>query len=254
MILANSLETATRVAVTPGAKKHLLLSGLLPEFKVKKQMIQSQDKGDTLTFRECVDDLIDYANEENLMAIKKGTTQRRNQSYYGQHQDDSEQKSNGQSRNVQSKNVPQKKGFRENLATQQCKHWTAGTCVHGANCYRQHKGPGGYTANAPTAKSQKSTPLPTPSAPSLDCHYCSTTGHAMKDCPDFKRTQMHNKGQAMYAGDDHDGPAFSFPVMHEELPDSEEGALHHDTYCRVFLVLFSSMVASIFYGLVKFTS
>ena len=247
--LADSLETATRVTVPAGAKKHLLLSGLLPEFKLKKQMIQSQDKGDTLTLSECVDDLIDYAKEENLMDIKKGTSQRRNQSYYGQHD---EEKGNGQSRNVQSKNVPQKKGFRENLATQQCKHWTAGTCVHGANCYRQHKGPGGCTANAPTAKTQKSTPLPTPSAPSLDCHFCSTTGHAMKDCPDFKRSVSmgHTKGQVMYAGDDSDGPAFSFPVMHEELPDNEEEEAHHpNTYFKILKVLFCSiMVAPIFYG------
>ena len=109
--LADSLETATRVAVTPGAKKHLLLSGLLPEFKLKKQMIQSQDKGDTLTLSKCVDDLIEYAKEENLMDVKKGTSHRRNQTYYGQHDDE---KSNGLSRNVKSKNVPQKKGFREN--------------------------------------------------------------------------------------------------------------------------------------------
>ena len=101
--LADSLETATRVTVPAGAKKHLLLSGLLPEFKLKKQMIQSQDKGDTLTLSECVDDLIDYAKEENLMDIKKGTSQRRNQTYYGQHDDE---KSNGLSRNVKSKNVP----------------------------------------------------------------------------------------------------------------------------------------------------
>ena len=40
--LAESLETATGVAVLPDAKKHLLLSGLLPEFKLKKQMIQSR--------------------------------------------------------------------------------------------------------------------------------------------------------------------------------------------------------------------
>ena len=39
--------------------------------------------------------------------------------------------------------------------------------------------------------------------------------------------------------------------MHEELPDSEEEAHHHDAYFRVFLAVFSSMVASIFYGLVN---
>jgi hypothetical protein len=106
--LAESLETATGVAVLPDAKKHLLLSGLLPEFKLKKQMIQSQDKGNTLTLAECVDDLVDYAKEENLMDVKKGISQRRTQTYYSQHD---ERKTNDQSRNVQSKNVPQRKGF-----------------------------------------------------------------------------------------------------------------------------------------------
>ena len=47
--LAESLQTATGVNVTADQKKHLLLAGLLPEFKLKRQMIQSQDKSNTLT-------------------------------------------------------------------------------------------------------------------------------------------------------------------------------------------------------------
>ena len=195
--LAESLETATGVAVLPDQKKHLLLSGLLPEFKLKKQMIQAEDKGNTLTLNQCVDDLIDYANEENLMGVKKGTSQRKNQSFYGEANRRTDSKSNDQSKIVTSKTVPQMKGgFRDRLATQPCRHWASGTCVHGVNCYRRHEGPGGCTADAPTTKSSVKIPgivpttvptiFPTPSAPP-QCHYCSTTGHAMKECPDFKR-------------------------------------------------------------------
>jgi hypothetical protein len=251
--LAESLETATGVPVLADQKKHLLLSGLLPEFKLKKQMIQAEDKGNTLTLSQCVDDLIDYANEENLMGVKKGISQRKNQSFYGEANRRTDSKSNGQLKHVTPKAVPQMKGgFRERLATQPCRHWAAGVCAHGVNCYRRHEGPGGCTADAPTTKSATKgpgtvpTPFPTPSAPP-HCHYCSTTGHAMKDCPDFKRLHDYNREQAMYANDKHDGPAFSFPVMHEEeLPDNEVHH-HHDTPFQILKVLMFSMVASIFY-------
>jgi hypothetical protein len=216
--LSESLETATGVAVTPDAKKHLLLSGLLPEFKLKKQMIQSQDRGNTLTLADCVDDLTDYAKEENLMNIKKGTSQRRTQTYYSQHD---ERKTNDQSRNMQSKNVPQKKGgFRERLALQQCKHWTAGTCVHGVNCYRRHEGPGGCAAKAPTTKTPEhkhTSILPTPSAPLLICQYCSANGHALRECPQFLSVREDSR-ETFFASAK---PNYSFPVIEEEFPENE---------------------------------
>ena len=68
----------------------------------------------------------------------------------------------------------------------------------------------------------------------------------MKECPDFKRLATdHNKGQALYANDKHEDPAYSFPVMHEEeLPDNE--VHHHTGPVQILKVLLFAMVAAIF--------
>jgi hypothetical protein len=74
----------------------------------------------------------------------------------------------------------------------------------------------------------------------------------MKDCPDFKRTIDYNRGQAMYANGNSDGPAYTFPVMHEEeLPDNEVHHGDHDSFFQILKVLIFSVVASFFYCLVN---
>ena len=232
--LADSLQTSTGVAVTAERKKRLLLAGLLPEFKMKKQWIHSQDKDNTLSFADCVDDLTDFAKEENLMNLKKGTFQKRNQTFMGQ-----DSKFNGQSRNV-----PQKKmSYRDNLATQQCRQWTAGTCIHGANCYRRHDGPGGCAKETPVTKPQKPTSmLPIPSAPLLICQYCSTNGHVLQECPQFIRSVKEESGETMFTSAE---PAYTFPVVEEELPENEQSV--ESSYLKYFMLSLAATITTIFF-------
>ena len=180
------------------------------------------------------------------MTLRKGTSQKRNQSF-SVDGNDKKRKSN-----FQSKQVPAKKSHRENLAEQSCKKWAEGICQFGDRCYRSHDGPEGSAKKGPITKNASVLPMPT--VPIPNCHYCSNTGHMMKDCPDFKLANVYNLGQAMYVNDDKEKvPNFSFPVMHEEeLPDDENS--HQDRHDNPFYfkVLFASLVASVLYWIVDF--
>ena len=166
--------------------------------------------------------------------LRKGTAQRKNQSF-AVHGSNKKRKTN-----FQSKDVPAKKSHRENLAGQPCKKWAEGTCPFGDKCYRTHDGPEGSDTvkKAPLVKAPGI--LPTPSIPVSNCHYCSTTGHTMKDCPDFKHDNAYNLGQAMHA---RIHANVSSPVMHEEDLPNDEICHHHDTPFQL-KVLFVSLVAS----------
>jgi hypothetical protein len=133
--LAVDLSTATGVAVTDEQKKTLLLEGLLPEFKAKRQMIQ--DKGNSFTLADTKSSLQDYAKEEGLMTLRKGSSQRKNQSF-AVNGYNKKRKADSQPRDVTAK-----KTHRENLADQPCKNWAEGTCRFGDECYRRHDGPEG---------------------------------------------------------------------------------------------------------------
>ena len=245
--LAADLAMARGLAVSDDEKKNLLLEGLLPEFEPKKLLIF--DKGNSYTLTQTKNDLQDYAKDKGLMALRKGTSLKRNQSFS---LDGYDNKSHKRKSSFQSKEVPAKKSHRENLADQSCKNWAEGTCRFGDKCYRKHDGPEGGVKKGPPPKGVGILPTPSPLVPS--CHYCSNVGHAMKDCPDYKLASSYNLGQAMYASDDKGKtPNFSFPVMHEEeLPDDE--VRHHDGQGMLFAfkIFVVSLVASSFVWLPDF--
>ena len=153
-VLAENLATATGVPVSDVQKKTMLLGGLLPEFKTHKQRVQ--DKGNAFTLSETRDTLQDYAKEDGLLELKKGTSQRKSQTY-PVFEGFKKRKAKGQS----PTEVPAaKRTHREHLASQLCKRWVEGTCPHGTSCYRQHKGPGGCLKQAPAKVADAHTDLP----------------------------------------------------------------------------------------------
>jgi hypothetical protein len=210
--LATDLSTARGLPVSDEEKKTLLLEGLLPEFKSKKQLIE--DKGNSFTLAETKTSLQDYAQAEGLMTLRKGASQRKTQTYAI----DGLKKRKS---TFQSKDIPNaKKSHKENLSTQLCRKWVEGTCPHGANCFRKHEGPGGSLAvPMRPAGSQSAAALPVPSAPLMVCQYCSTNGHVVRDCPQFLRSVKEESGETMFANAK---VAYTFPVVEEDLPENEK--------------------------------
>jgi hypothetical protein len=225
-VLAENLATATGVPVSDVQKKTMLLGGLLPEFKTHKQRVQ--DKGNAFTLSETKDTLQDYAKEDGLLELKKGTSQRKSQTY-PVFEGFKKRKAKGQS----PTEVPAaKRTHREHLASQLCKRWVEGTCPHGASCYRQHKGPGGCLKQAPAKVADARTDmLPMPAAPMAICAYCSTNGHAIRECPQFIRASKGDAEENVFFSDDK--PIYTFPV--EDLPGVEE-----DHYEKSPIMMWSS--------------
>ena len=238
--LAADLSTARGAPVSDEDKKTLLLEGLLPEFKSKKLMIE--DKGNSFSLSETKSSLQDYAQVEGLMTLRKGASQRKTQTYAVE----GFKKRKG---NFQSKDVPNAKNFKshkENLATQLCKKWVEGICPHGANCYRKHEGPGGSLIAPTTTANAKSTPLPVPSAPLMICQYCSTNGHAVRDCPQFLRSVKEESNEAMFTSTK---AAYTFPVIEEELPDNERNEKSSVSLKLLYLTLTATLTTIfLFFG------
>ena len=105
--LAADLATARGAAVSDEEKKNLLLEGLLPEFKPKKQFIF--EKGNSHTLAATKADLQDFAKQEGLMSLRRGTSQQKTHSFAV------DGRSNKRKANFKSKEVNAKKTFKESL-------------------------------------------------------------------------------------------------------------------------------------------
>ena len=60
--------------------------------------------------------------------------------------------------------------------------------------------------------------LPVPTAPMAICAYCSTNGHAIRECPQFIRASKGDADESVFFSDDK--PVYTFPV--EDLPGVED--------------------------------
>ena len=233
--LAADLATARGAAVSDEEKKNLLLEGLLPEFKPKKQFIF--EKGNSHTLAATKADLQDFAKQEGLMSLRRGTSQGKTHSFVV------DGRSNKRKANFKSKEVPAKKTFKESLSETSCKKWAEGKCQYGDDCYRRHDGPGASLKSVPPhmqrdTNTSQSSSLPKPSVPLVTCQYCFTGGHILRECPKFILATQENSGETMFAKVT---PNFSFPVVEEELPEDEMP----DKSSVVIKLSFVSIIASI---------
>ena len=147
-----------------------LLSGLLPEFKEIKNLLNHQ-KGVPLTYASASDDLLDWAMNNNCEDLKKGSA--RQSRAFNVHAEDKKSSEEQQARIAA-------------LGKEQCHMYTAGKCRFGANCYRRHDGPGGCTPGA--AGTSKPHPSKAP-PPKASCNFCGSPGHStLNACESFLQT------------------------------------------------------------------
>jgi hypothetical protein len=162
------------------AEVSILLKGLLPEFKQIKTLL---NQNRTLTLPLAVSTLMDFARDENILELSKGTnTNKSNVFTVSDRQDD----------RVRKPGPPTDEDLAR-MGQEECRMYKQFKCPFGDRCYRKHVGEGGNQKD--NHRRKKQAPAPTPSTAQVDatpaCHFCLDGRHEPQHCPTVSSTEIN---------------------------------------------------------------